>query len=101
MIRHDAAEMQRPPSPISPSRTLTISPFLRRKSSILIDMDVDSKILPRRSTEPAPLGAAQNTIREESDFAARKAGLGSLMKSARHDGQVPEFNMDVFSDGFR
>lgn len=102
ITQHDATQMRQPPSPVSPRRTLATSPFLRRRSSILIDMDVESKTLQRReSAELAPHGVAQETIREESDFAARKAGLGSLMKSARHDVQVPEFNMDVFSDSFR
>ncbi|KAG8219687.1 RAVE protein 1 C terminal-domain-containing protein [Butyriboletus roseoflavus] len=100
--RNDAAQMQAPPSPISPRRTLTNSPFLRRRSSILIDMDVESKILPGRQTpESGPRGVAQETIKEESDLAARKAGLGSLIKSAKQDVQVPEFNMDAFSDSFR
>lgn len=64
-------------------------------------MDVESKTLPRRQfPELAPHGIAQETIREESDVAAHKAGLGSLIKSARHDVQVPEFNMDSFSDSF-
>lgn len=64
-------------------------------------MDVESKTLSKRqSLEFAPHGVAQETIREENDLAARKAGLGSLIKSAKHDVQVPEFNMDAFSDSF-
>ena len=60
-------------------------------------MDVESKTLPKRlSSEHSPHGVAQEAIREESDVAAHKAGLGSLIKSARHDVQVPEFDMDVF-----
>lgn len=102
VARNDAAQTQAPPSPISPRRTLTNSPFLRRRSSILIDMDVESKALPgRQSLEFDPHGVTQETIKEESDLAARKAGLGSLIKSAKHDVQVPEFNMDAFSDSFR
>lgn len=100
--RNDTAQAQRPPSPISPRRTLTTSPFLRRRTSILIDMDVEPKTLSRRqSAELAPHGVARETIREESDLAARRAGLGSLMKSAKHDVQVPDFNMDAFSDSFQ
>lgn len=97
--RNDAVQTQRPPSPISPRRT---SPFLRRRSSILIDMDVESKTLSRRQPpESAPHGVARETIREESDLAARRAGLGSLIKSAKQDVQVAEFNMDAFSDNFQ
>jgi len=36
------------------------------------------------------------TIQEESDLYARQAGLGKLMKSAKHDVKVPEFDMDAF-----
>jgi hypothetical protein len=100
--RNDAAQTQRPPSPISPRRTLASSHFLRRRSSILIDMDVESKTLSREQPpELAPHGIARETIREESDLAARRAGLGSLIKSAKHDVQVAEFNMDAFSDSFQ
>lgn len=101
VARDDAARMQKPRSPISPRRTLTTSPLLRRRPSILIDMDVESKTPSRKqSPEPAPHGVVQETIREESDLAARRAGLGNLIKSAKHDVQVPEFNMDAFADGF-
>lgn len=102
IAQNDAAEIHAPPSPILPRRTLAHRPFSRRRSSILIDMDVESKTLSKRqSLEFAPHGVAQETIREESDLAARKAGLGSLITSAKHDVQVPEFNMDAFSDSFR
>jgi len=33
---------------------------------------------------------------EEGDLIARKAGLGNLMKSAKQDVKVPEFDMDAF-----
>jgi len=36
------------------------------------------------------------TIDEEGDLIARKAGLGSLLKTARQDVEVPEFDMDSF-----
>ncbi|KAF8140396.1 RAVE protein 1 C terminal-domain-containing protein [Boletus edulis] len=102
VARNDAAGLQKPPSPISPRRTLATSPFLRRRSSILIDMDVESKTLSRRhSPELAPRGMSQEVIREESDLATRRAGLGSLMKTAKHDVQVPDFNMDAFLDSFQ
>jgi len=102
IARNDAAELQKPPSPISPRRTLATSPFLRRRSSIMIDMDVESKALSRRhSPELAPRGVSQEVIREESDLATRRAGLGSLIKTAKHDVQVPDFNMDAFLDSFQ
>jgi hypothetical protein len=36
------------------------------------------------------------TIDEENDLIARKAGLGSLLKTARQDVEVPEFDMNSF-----
>jgi hypothetical protein len=36
------------------------------------------------------------TINEEGDLIARKAGLGSLLKTARQDVEVPEFDIDSF-----
>ena len=35
-------------------------------------------------------------LRDEGDLLSRKAGLGSLMKSAKQNVQVPEFDMDNF-----
>jgi len=72
----------------------------RRRSSILIDMQIISPS-PTRSPSPGrPAGLmspVMNQIREESDFTARKIGLGHLMKSAQQDVQVPEFDMSSFS----
>jgi hypothetical protein len=33
----------------------------------------------------------------EGDLVAKKAGLGSLLKTAKQDLQVPEFDMNSFS----
>lgn len=108
---------------------------MRRRSSILIDMDVSTQP-PTRRPSPEPVeqnanaalastttidfngdGAQSRTslslsmdgegglpVREgeekmkedEGDLVARKAGMGSLMKSAKHDVQVPEFDMNAF-----
>ncbi|KAG1784113.1 RAVE protein 1 C terminal-domain-containing protein [Suillus placidus] len=80
-------------------RSLALHPKLRRRSSIMIDMDIASptptrKVSPDRSLVKVP---TQETIKEESDLLARKAGLGSLLKSAKQDVQVPEFSLDSFS----
>ena len=83
----------------SPSRPLfPLEPALRRRSSIMIDMDILSppptrKASPVKGTEDQHL---IETIQEESDFFARKAGLGNLMKSAKQDVKVPEFDIDAF-----
>jgi hypothetical protein len=60
-------------------------------------MDIPS-LPPTRPASPdaAPLSVVQDTIKEESDLLARKAGLGSLMKSAKQDVKVPEFDMGAF-----
>lgn len=38
----------------------------------------------------------EEQVKEEGDLAARKIGLGHLMKSAQQDVQVPEFDMNSF-----
>ena len=85
-------------SPI-PSRPLfPLEPALRRRSSIMIDMDITS-LPPTRlgsPNRPADRNRQIETIPEESDFLARQAGLGNLMKSAKHDVKVPEFDMSAF-----
>jgi len=73
---------------------------MRRRSSIIIDMDIPS--LPSsRSTSPVRVAQIPPVIieepgNEEGDLIARKAGLGNLMKSAKQDVKVPEFDMDAF-----
>jgi hypothetical protein len=65
----------------------------------MIDMDILS-LPPTRKASPVkdtkPNQRLIETIQEESDFFARKAGLGHLMKSAKQDVKVPEFDMDAF-----
>lgn len=61
---------------------------------------------PTRSTSPERNSDKNNSkatpavispvIEHESDFLARKARLGNLMKSAKQDVQVPEFDMNAF-----
>ncbi|CAA7258624.1 unnamed protein product [Cyclocybe aegerita] len=81
-----------------PSRPLfPLEPALRRRSTIMIDMDILSlpptrKASPDSKTQAHPI----DIIQEESDLFARKAGLGNLMKSAKHDVNVPEFDMSAF-----
>ena len=74
-----------------------LEPASNRWSSIMIDMDLTS--LP--STESGtpsrpPQTSGLEKVKEEGDLIARKAGLGSLMKSAKQDVQVPEFDMNAF-----
>jgi hypothetical protein len=49
---------------------------------------------PVRVTEKPP--AIPEEGNEEGDLIARKAGLGNLMKTAKQDVSVPEFDMNAF-----
>ena len=67
---------------------------------MLIDMDPVTAPS-TRSTTPVPstvnVGTRpQEQVRDESDTVARKAGLGSLMKTAKQNVSVPEFDMSAF-----
>ncbi|KAH9969083.1 WD repeat-containing protein [Russula dissimulans] len=99
---HDRTQQAAPPSPTSARRMFALEPAMRRRSSIIIDMDL-STAPPTRRASPEPRGAGDppvplmnETIKEEGDLFARKAGLGSLLKTARQDVQVPEFDMNSF-----
>jgi len=79
-----------------------MGPVNRRQSSILIDMEVTAEPPTRRpSPEPRlvkePIGHSEETIKDDGDLFARKAGMGNLIKSAKQNVQVPEFDMNAFS----
>lgn len=86
---------------ISRRSRFAFEPGLRRRSSIMIDMDIMS-LPPTRTASPERNGPKlppviqEDVIKDESDFFARKAGLGNLMKSAKQDVKVPEFDMNAF-----
>jgi len=89
-------------APLSPTLSrrsmFALEPALRRRTSIMIDMDIPS-VPPTRAASPdrpACRSPPQEIIKEEGDLMARKAGLGSLMKSAKQDVKVPEFDMGAF-----
>lgn len=74
---------------------------IRRQSSILIDMEVVSSpptrhASPERSSAKEPMDHPEETIKEEGDLLARKAGMGNLIKSAKQNVQVAEFDMGAF-----
>ncbi|KDQ14428.1 hypothetical protein BOTBODRAFT_159267, partial [Botryobasidium botryosum FD-172 SS1] len=105
-----------PPSPTIEKRTEIISAaarprpsrpsHLNRRRSLIIDMDIPS--LPPSLANTPPLASpaleiapsreplAVSTPTVDADSVARKTGLGDLMKSAKRDVQVPEFDMDAF-----
>ena len=97
----DSPTMRRPPSPLA--TRFALEPALRRRSSIMIDMDINSAP-PTRSASPTirmPNGAISTssgeTLKEgDGDLVARKAGMGHLMKTAKQDVHVPEFDMNAF-----
>lgn len=108
-----------PPSP--KSHTFAV-PFAlaarnRRESKILIDMDMLTEPPTRRaSPELKTLDESESKdttktsgrtegesglnelehLKDEGDLLSRKAGLGSLIKNAKQDVQVPEFDMGNF-----
>ncbi|TFY65144.1 hypothetical protein EVJ58_g2168 [Rhodofomes roseus] len=88
-----------PPSPVS--TRLALEPALRHRASVFIDMDPVTAPS-TRSTSPVSnvvdLGAQppKEPEKEEGDTIARKAGLGSLMKTAKQNVSVPEFDMNAF-----
>ncbi|KAI0307694.1 WD repeat-containing protein [Multifurca ochricompacta] len=91
-----------PPSPTTTRRMLALEPEMRRRSSIMIDIDL-STAPPTRRPSPEPKAASEvpgllvkEIIKEEGDFIARKAGLGNLLKTAKQDIQVPEFDINSF-----
>ena len=70
----------------------------------MIDMDIPS-LPPTRVASPTPRApngvsaAAESEVMDQEgggDLVARKAGMGRLMKSAKQDVQVPEFDMNAF-----
>ncbi|KAG6818061.1 hypothetical protein H0H87_009216 [Tephrocybe sp. NHM501043] len=91
-----------PPSPALSRRSL-FDRAARRRSTIVIDMAVLSEPPTRAASPISPDGVSQ-TIQEEKqqpvqdqgDLFARKVGLGNLMRSAKQDIQVPEFDMSSF-----
>ncbi|KAF8642016.1 hypothetical protein AX16_009737 [Volvariella volvacea WC 439] len=89
-----------PASPTSarPS-TLILEPHVRRRASMVIDMDIPS-LPPTRPASPVPgvnrVSANTEKLNEDGDLLVRKAGLGSLMKTAKMNVQVPEFDMNAF-----
>lgn len=101
-IPEDARNTEKP-RPTSPtiSRRSMFGAAARRRSSIMIDMQIPS-LPPTRSASPdKPANGISTVIEEElvrddGDLFARKVGLGNLMKSAKQDVKVPEFDMSSF-----
>lgn len=97
--------IQDAPAAVSQERSrrrpgFTLQPSMRRRSSMVIDMNILSlpptrPASPERGNPPV-IQEEEVPVKEEGDLFARKAGLGSLMKSAKQDVKVAEFDMDAF-----
>ena len=65
----------------------------------MIDMEVPS-LPPTRFPSPTRLSGLatheEEPTQNDRDVLARKVGLGNLMKSAKQDVSIPEFDMDSF-----
>lgn len=102
LVNHDPTQHMAPPSPTTTRRLHALEQAMRRRSSIVIDIDPFSAPSTRRpSPKPSeiaepPTQPMKETI-NEGDLVAKKAGLGSLLKTAKQDLQVPEFDMNSFS----
>ncbi len=79
---------------------LALEQAMRRRSSIVIDIDPFTAPPTRRpSPIPSEFAEPPEPMKEtinQGDLVARKAGLGSLLKTAKQDVQVPEFDMNSF-----
>jgi len=97
-----SVELVSPPSPSSFRRShFMVNQAIRRQSAILIDMEMSSgpptrHPSPERQAGRLPMDHPEETIKEEGDLFARKAGMGNLIKSAKQNVQVPEFDMNAF-----
>ncbi|KLO15044.1 hypothetical protein SCHPADRAFT_871712 [Schizopora paradoxa] len=91
-----------PGSPVFPRRPLPPSHFRRRSATIVIDMEVPSDPSTRAaSPEPKNVQPASPSASEKKEtdveVPVRKAGgIGSLLKTAKQDVSVPEFDMNAF-----
>ncbi|EJD03819.1 uncharacterized protein FOMMEDRAFT_106015 [Fomitiporia mediterranea MF3/22] len=86
------------PLPSSARPSIFAFPKHTRRSSVLIDMEVPSDPS-TRTTSPEPVvsnttGADVKTANPTSP--SRKSGLGMLMKTAKQNVSVPEFDMNAF-----
>ena len=63
-------------------------------------MDLSSIPSTRRGSPSIKEGSETQpteSVQEENDLIARRAGIGKLIKSAKQDLQVPEFDMSAFT----
>jgi hypothetical protein len=99
---HFADSASEADSDIVPSSPRTRRSYLRRRSSVIIDMDIpSSKMVSGVSPALKSSDLPETVIEEEGngedpEVKKRKEGLGSLLQNAKRDVTVPEFDMGAF-----
>ncbi|KAI5897900.1 uncharacterized protein SCHCODRAFT_02565349 [Schizophyllum commune H4-8] len=89
-------EFKPPTSPVT-QRSHFHHTLHHRRSSMIIDMDIPSSSPSPSPDVPTPIPEEPAKKPEaDGDLQARKAGLGSLMQTAKKDVTVPEFDINSF-----
>jgi len=83
--------MQVPPSPKASRSVFALEHAFRHRPSILIDMSVSSPPTPALVDRPS------KAVEDSADLVARKTGIGNLMRAAKKDVEIPDFDMNAFS----
>ncbi|KAF8349754.1 RAVE protein 1 C terminal-domain-containing protein [Amanita rubescens] len=83
--------MQVPPSPKASRSVFALEHAFRHRPSILIDMSVSSPPTPVLVDRPS------KAVEDSADLLARKTGIGNLMRAAKKDVEIPDFDMNAFS----
>lgn len=82
-----------PSSPKAARNVFALEHAFRHRQSILIDMSVSSPPTPAVLVDRLSKAAAEDS----ADFVARKTGIGNLMRAAKKDVEIPDFDMNAFS----
>ena len=93
-----SSQITAPPSPNVSRAVFALEPARRHRSSILIDMNINS-LPPTGATSPMQREVRAEPLEAltvEPDSFARKAGIGTLMQAAKKDVQIPDFDMNSF-----
>jgi len=84
-------QVMAPPSPKATRNVFSFEPVFRHRPSILIDMSVSSPPTPALVDRPS------KAAEDSADLVARKTGIGNLMRTAKKDVEIPDFDMNAFS----
>ena len=80
-----------------PSMRSSSRPEKRRVGTVCSPSPTRSASPVRKQTNDiSSLGEGETLTNVDGDLVARKAGMGRLLKSAKQDVQVPEFDMNAF-----